>query len=165
MEVEGVQKDARKGQLRVICYTYIYRFGHVMLYLPIGLPINNSYELHGFFIARLAKSNHPSPTALPFCCHAQFESCQAMDSAGRAGALVCEGSKTINRCWKLVLSTCSWLFSGVPILYPVLVRMSLAASWLATTWLATTIVLHWWWHVMTFDYGSPLHHQPLQPHK
>lgn len=75
-----------------------------MLYLPIGLPINNSYELHGFFIARLAKSNHPSPTALPFCCHAQFESCQAMDSAGRAGALVCEGSKTINRCWKLVLS-------------------------------------------------------------
>lgn len=128
MEVEGVQKDARKGQLRVICYTYIYRFGHVMLYLPIGLPINNSYELHGFFIARLAKSNHPSPTALPFCCHAQFESCQAMDSAGRAGALVCEGSKTINRCWKLVLSTCSWLFSGVPILYPVLVRMSLAAS-------------------------------------
>ena len=85
-------------------YLHIPFWTRYTLYLPIGLPINDSYELHGFFIARLAKSNHPSPTALPFRCHAQFESCQAMDIAGRAGALVCEGSKTINRCRKLVLS-------------------------------------------------------------
>ena len=108
------------GMFRLRSYTHdlcILFIG--TLYLPIWLPINNSYEFHGFFIARLAKSNHPSPTALPSCCHAQFEWCQAMDSAGRAGALVCEGPQTINRCRKLVLSTCSWLCVGVPILYPV----------------------------------------------
>ena len=76
-----------------------------------------------------------------------------MDSAGRAGVLVCEGSQTINRCRKLVLSTFSWLCMGAGFTGP---RMGSNRFWQG--WLTTTVALYWWWHVMTIDYGS-LHQQ------